>query len=101
MHLRPHERLRELREQKGFKGQKHFCAHAAKLGLPIKVRRYGAIERGEVRPTLEEIAQICMVMDISADSWLLGRTNKIDMTRLTDREVRVVRDLISGLISLR
>lgn len=100
MQRAPHERLRELREKR-FRSQKVFCGYAQKYGYEISLRRYGAIERGDVSPGLGEIIMICKAMHISADTWLFGYQDIIDTRLLSDAEMGIVKELVKGLISLR
>lgn len=100
MRRAPHERLRELREKR-FESQKVFCSYAQKYGYSITVRRYGAIERGDVDPALSEIVTICKAMHISSDSWLFGYQDVIDTRLLSEAEMEIVRELVRGLVSLR
>lgn len=100
MQREPHERLRELREKR-FRSQKVFCGYAQKYGNEISLRRYGAIERGDVNPTLTEIVTICRAMHISADSWLFGYQDVIDTKMLSEAEMGIVKELVKGLVSLR
>jgi transcriptional regulator with XRE-family HTH domain len=101
MRRKPHERLRELREKKGFKTQKQFCATARRYGYSLNPRRYGGIERGDIVPTQNDIITICKAMTISADAWLLGFQDRIDTKLLDDAEAQIVKDLVMGLLSLR
>jgi transcriptional regulator with XRE-family HTH domain len=100
MQQTPNERLRELREKR-FRTRKEFCSYAGKYGYSIDVRRYGAIERGDVQPVLSEVITICKAMHISADSWLFGYQDLIDTRLLSEAEMLIVRELVKGLISLR
>jgi transcriptional regulator with XRE-family HTH domain len=101
MHRAPHERLRDLRERKGFATQKQFINQAGRSGYKIGSRRYGAIERGEAKPTINEIAVICLAMNISADAWLMGRYSMEDAAWLTEKEMAIVSALVRGLLGLR
>lgn len=101
MHRAPHERLRNLREKKGFATQKQFISHAGRVGHKMSLRRYGAIERGEAKPSVNEIAAICLAMNISADTWLMGRYSVEDAAWLTENEMAIVTTLVNGLMSLR
>lgn len=100
MRQAPNERLRELREKR-FRTRKLFCSYAQKYGYSINVRRYSAIERGDVDPGLNEIVIICRAMHISADSWLFGYQDVIDTRLLSEGEMEIVRGLVKGLVSLR
>jgi predicted nucleotidyltransferase len=100
MQRAPHERLRELREKR-FRNRKAFCSYAQKYKYEIDVRRYGAIERGDVTPGQNEIIAICKAMHISADSWLFGYQDVIDTRLLSEAEMGIVRELVKGLVSLR
>lgn len=100
MQQKPFERLRGLREKR-FRTRKLFCSYANKYGYEIDLRRYGAIERGDVDPGLSEVIVICRAMHISADSWLFGYQDAIDTRLLSEAEVGIVRDLVKGLVSLR
>ena len=93
------DRLRVLRESRGYKTQKQFCSHAKKYGYVIDVVRYGRIERGEVKPNIEEIWTICKAMEITADAWIFGRVPRVDVRWLTDHEVGIVNELVKGLLS--
>lgn len=101
MRRAPHERLRELREKRGYKTQKQFCAHARRYGYSLNSRRYGGIERGDVTPNIDDIIVICKAMEISADAWLFGYQDAIDTRLLNDMELKIVKDLVQGLLSLR
>lgn len=96
-----HERLRELRRERGFGTQKQFCSHARRQGFEITSRRYGAIERGEVKPSSDDIILICSALRISADTWLFGGYSGVDMRGLTDAERLIVSDLAKALVRLR
>jgi predicted nucleotidyltransferase len=100
MRRAPHERLRELREKR-FRNRKAFCSYALKYGYEIDLRRYGAIERGDVDPGLSEVIVLCKAMHISADSWLFGYQDVIDTRLLSEAEMEIVRELVKGLVSLR
>lgn len=100
MQRAPHERLRELREKR-FRNRKLFCSYAQKYGYDIDLRRYGAIERGDVNPVLSEIIVVCRAMHISADSWLFGYQDVIDTRLLSEAEMEIVKGLVRGLVSLR
>lgn len=101
MHRQPHERLRDLRIERGFFSQADFCVYARRQGHRINKRRYGEIERGEVKPRIDEIIAISQAMGISPELWLIGISNYPEMDILTDKEKAVVRQLITGLIELR
>lgn len=100
MRRRPHERLRELREKR-YRTQKEFCAHARRYGYAIDAKRYGGIERGDIAPSIQDIITICRAMEISSDAWLFGYQDAIDTRLLDDKEVRIIKDLVKGLMSLR
>lgn len=85
-----HLRLKLLREGRGFSSQKHFCAHAQRYGFDIQPRRYGAIERGDARPTIDEIIDICEAMKISADAWLFGVDTRVDLRGLDSYDIAML-----------
>lgn len=97
----PHERLRELRIKRGFTSYSHFCSHARRQGYMIKPRRYGAIERGDAKLSVREIAEICKAMGISADVWLVGVTPQIDISMLTKKEIELVNCIIEAMVRVR
>lgn len=101
MNRLPHQRLRDLRLQRGFRTQKTFCAHLKKCGGTIALRRYGSIERGDIRPQMDEILEICAALKISSDAWLFGVAGRIDVRALTVDEVILVEQLVEGLARIR
>lgn len=88
--MTPHKRLRRLREGRLYGSQKAFCSHAQKYGYTISSRRYGAIERGDVKPDIDEIVAICEAMKISADAWLFGVDGRINLSGLDSRSVAIL-----------
>lgn len=99
--MTPHKRLRRMREGRSFGSQKAFCNHAQRYGYPIAHRRYGAIERGDVKPDIEDITNICIAMKISADAWLFGVAARIDVQELSPEEIVLVEQLVKGLAALK
>lgn len=85
-----HTRLRALRESRGFETQKAFCFHAQKYGYAISSRRYGAIERGDARPDIDEIRDICEAMKISADAWIFGVDGRVDIKGLSQERIEIL-----------
>ncbi len=96
------KRLYALRKKRGFKTQKQFAAFANTNRYPLTLRRYGDIERGDVRPNLEEILMICILLRISADEWLFGKKpNEIaKINQLTDKEVAMVNKIVDALLEI-
>jgi transcriptional regulator with XRE-family HTH domain len=94
------ERLKMLRERKGFTTKKQFACHAQKHGLDVGLRRYEAIERGDVKPDINEIIAICSAMDISADDWLFG-SERVLGGKLASQELQIIETLAESLIRLR
>lgn len=94
------QRLRKLRVSKGYETQKGFCRHAHKQGYEIVLRRYGAIERGDVKPDINEIIDICNAMKISADAWLIGAEKSLDVSRLSPKAIKIVENLVDSLAKL-
>lgn len=94
-------RLRRLREAQGYGTQKTFCHHAQKQGYKMTLRRYGAIERGDVKPDIDEIIAICEAMKVSADAWLFGLETPVDVRGLTEKEISLVKNLVKDLVAFR
>jgi len=66
------DRLRELREKRGFKTCAAFVAHANQYRYHITHRRYLAIEQGTTKVYLDEIYKICKAMEVTADEWVFS-----------------------------
>jgi predicted nucleotidyltransferase len=98
--MSPHERLRMLREGRSFGSQKAFCNHAQKYGYSISSRRYGAIERGDVKPDIDEIIDICEAMKISSDAWLFGAESRVDLRGLSEERIGIVAEVAKMLFKL-
>lgn len=96
-----HQKLRFLREKRGYGTQKAFCYHAQKSGFNVNLRRYGSIERGDIRPNIDDIIEICKAMQISSDEWLLEFNTDANIKLLTTEEMLLVKSVIEGLIALR
>lgn len=88
-------------ERQGFKSQKQLINYAAKQGIEISARRYGSIERGQGRPTLEEVVQICRVLGISADAWLFGDDSGVVLREMRANERHVVAVMVRALTGMR
>lgn len=85
-----HNRLRKLRESRGFVTQKEFCYHAKKYGYSLTLRRYRDIERGEVAPMIYEVRDICEAMKISADAWIFGVDGRLNLSGLDPRSISIL-----------
>lgn len=97
------KRLKALRKQKGFKTQKEFAARANVNNFAIDWRRYGAIERGDVKPDVEEVLMICLIMGISADEWILNRKPHYipRLNALTEDELQFITQIVGLLAAMR
>jgi transcriptional regulator with XRE-family HTH domain len=95
-----HNRLRALREGRGFETQKDFCYHAKKYGYSLSLRRYRDIERGAAVPTICEVRDICEAMKISADAWIFGAEGRIDIRGLSQERIEIVDELARMLFRL-
>ena len=95
------DRLRELREGKGFRSHKQFSIAAEVQGRQMSAFRYGAIERVDGKPSLEEIVLICRVLGISADAWLFGDESGIVLRELRSEEKMFLLGSIKLLTNMR
>lgn len=67
----------------------------------MPLRRYGAIERGQGRPTLDEIVQICRILGISADAWLFEDDSGVVLREMRAGERHVVAVMVKALTGMR
>lgn len=74
-------RLRELRKQKDL-SQSEVASRAG-----IHVIHYGRYERGEARPTVDNLKRLAEVLGVPADYLMEGSTQDAARTRLQDREL--------------
>lgn len=85
MHRKLHQRLRDLRLAAGFRTQKHFVAYAHRRGQHINERRYGQLERGEVKLQVGDVVTFCGVLNLSADALLFADDSAVVVTGLGER----------------
>ena len=85
MPKRLHHRLKELRVKLGFRTLKPFLAFAERKGHTFTVRRYGAIERGESQPDLDEVVALSAVFGVTTDALLKGNDSTIVIGGLGDK----------------
>lgn len=94
------EILRQFREKR-FKDSREAYSELVKHGYPKGIKRYWALERGEVWPGEEEARAIVAVMGMTLDFWLLGDTEnreiQIAMAGLSPQMRKIAKNLIKEL----
>jgi transcriptional regulator with XRE-family HTH domain len=95
------KRLKEIRKKK-YKFQRVFADLLSRAAIPINSNRYSKIERGIVFPRIDEVRQICTLLNCSADEWLgLRKRDALYLDYLTDDERRLLTELYSTMLKIR